>query len=971
MSKSSFRYPGFKPFSQGEREQFFGRELDVESIVELLKYNAHLVLFGRSGLGKSSLIEAGLVPELLKNDHIPISIRLGFHKTETPWPLAKLSASIPESDPSQALMEELSSLDNSPWMKLKKLQIQYWETENRLPVFFLIFDQFEELFSYPRGIHELGISLSNLVNDSRPEIISMKIRHLLGQKDYQIPNEELELLEADLDVKVLFSIREDQLSLLHKLESQFPKILQHRYELSPLSREQAQRAIEEPAKLEKNKNGQEFRSNSFEFETGALDQVLGYLDDENKDLIEPFHLQLICEEIESKIIGRKLSTISPHDLDFNDFKRELENRYNRFIQNIGTLKQQKAVRNLFENGLIFLPERRRLSLLEGLIVKDYSISPDLLKKLRQSNYLRAEPRRGGVLYELGHDSLIDPILNSRQTRIKKRNLRNVASIGVLIFLIVMTSLINVWRQKTISEEQYVYDRLLRIVENPTIELTTKQYPDTIELFLDNGPSVRKIQLLKALRKRNNLDPIIINKVVPQLESSNDSIRINAMKILKDSYSLTSGQLDLILNLTAQKYSINVRLAAFDALKNKSLSDEQVKSLKEILLDGKNEVNYAILEILGNQDLSPGEPTYERIYSLLENSNDTVRGGAVLALSKQDSIPPVLMNKILDFSEQRNDTSTLALSIRALGNIDHLNRKYVDKIGKYLSSEYPLQIRRSALEALANQNHYIPQKSLPQIIEIARNPTTNVVLRTLALKILANDRYNQINRSNDESYKVFIHLQLFSDVANNSKNPIEVRRSGITYLGSQKFLDQKYIAMTINIADDPSESDNMRISALESLNNQRVLYPENLERIEKLTLSNMQGIQIAAINLLGRQTRLSTIFLDSIRSRLQQSKSDITTITCLNALSEQEDLNSKYLDEMRKQFSSESYAVRLAAINSFRKQDLLPPKYLSEISQKLDSDDQAMKNAVIEILSNQSGLPHKYQKILVETDETVK
>lgn len=51
------RYPGIRPFRQDERHLFFGRNADAE---RLLRNEQVVVLYGKSGYGKSSLLNAGL-----------------------------------------------------------------------------------------------------------------------------------------------------------------------------------------------------------------------------------------------------------------------------------------------------------------------------------------------------------------------------------------------------------------------------------------------------------------------------------------------------------------------------------------------------------------------------------------------------------------------------------------------------------------------------------------------------------------------------------------------------------------------------------------------------------------------------------------------------------------------------------------------------------------------------------------------
>ena len=57
-------YPGLAPFSEADAGVFFGREDEVETLLEKLSQHRLLALIGPSGVGKSSLLRAGLLPSL-------------------------------------------------------------------------------------------------------------------------------------------------------------------------------------------------------------------------------------------------------------------------------------------------------------------------------------------------------------------------------------------------------------------------------------------------------------------------------------------------------------------------------------------------------------------------------------------------------------------------------------------------------------------------------------------------------------------------------------------------------------------------------------------------------------------------------------------------------------------------------------------------------------------------------------------
>ena len=90
----SYRYPGATPFSVEQEHIFFGRAQDTENLFRLVRRETMVVLYGKSGLGKSSLINAGLIPRFREEGaYHPVSVRFYAHSegsTEALWPKSKL-----------------------------------------------------------------------------------------------------------------------------------------------------------------------------------------------------------------------------------------------------------------------------------------------------------------------------------------------------------------------------------------------------------------------------------------------------------------------------------------------------------------------------------------------------------------------------------------------------------------------------------------------------------------------------------------------------------------------------------------------------------------------------------------------------------------------------------------------------------------------------------------------------------------
>jgi hypothetical protein len=72
------RYPGVKPFETDDQSVFFGRTADIDKLYEMISVEKTVLLYSESGLGKTSLINAGLIPLLVnKGNYNYFLIRFG------------------------------------------------------------------------------------------------------------------------------------------------------------------------------------------------------------------------------------------------------------------------------------------------------------------------------------------------------------------------------------------------------------------------------------------------------------------------------------------------------------------------------------------------------------------------------------------------------------------------------------------------------------------------------------------------------------------------------------------------------------------------------------------------------------------------------------------------------------------------------------------------------------------------------
>ncbi len=401
------RYPGIRPFQEGEQQLFFARSREVNDLLTKLAVERLAVLYGKSGMGKTSLLEAGVFPIIRQRHVLVVKLRLGaWNGNELATPIFSILMNIRQLSGTQELPPLLARFppgNNSLWVALKKIQLENRESQAIL----LSIDEAEEIFTYPpQMVAELRQQLSDTQNITLPKEVGDALQSDFTLGKESLNDEELELLCKPLAVKVLFAIRSDRLSLLSGF---LPGLLEQTYELKPLSMQQAREAITQPARL----TGENFNSPTFEFEETTIQAMLEFLGDWQGGY-EPFQLQMLCNHAERIAIYKGGGTISPDEM--GDFAAILSNFYEDQLNQFSA-DEQLPVRRLIEEGLIYEEEERRLSLYEGLIFKVYSIAPETLSKLVNSHLLRAEPSlQGGYTYELSHDALIAPILKSKNKR---------------------------------------------------------------------------------------------------------------------------------------------------------------------------------------------------------------------------------------------------------------------------------------------------------------------------------------------------------------------------------------------------------------------------------------------------------------------------------------------------------------------------------------------------------------------------
>jgi hypothetical protein len=412
------RYPGLRSFDKTQVSLFFGRDAETTELFNLVSLEKLVVLFSKSGLGKSSLLNAGLSPLLEQNGFKPIRIRFSPGNRISPKDAA---------DDTNLLLRDFivafNGFDNSNRILFDKNKPQLWEYikstsftnkegEALTPVF--IFDQFEEFFYHPQ-LHQQEFlrQLAEVVHEQPPRRV---LEWVTGIEAAKRKPEEI-LWHQQPVVKMVFAMRSDKLSLMQSLTVYIKTILRNRYELKPLTRQQALAAIEQPAV----KDMGEGYTPAFTFNKTTLAAIVNELGS-GSDEIESSQLQMVCNYIEQQVRIKQDEEDGIQAIEVNENiivpARDILGIRNNFYENqlkqIADAADRALARKVIEDELVV--DGQRASLLEKQLVTELEGKKELVEALLKARLIREENTNRGLTYEVSHDTLIEPIEKSKQKR---------------------------------------------------------------------------------------------------------------------------------------------------------------------------------------------------------------------------------------------------------------------------------------------------------------------------------------------------------------------------------------------------------------------------------------------------------------------------------------------------------------------------------------------------------------------------
>jgi WD40 repeat protein len=420
-------YLGLHSYEERHADRFFGREESVTELARMVKRGPITVVFGVSGIGKSSVLQAGLFPQLRAEDYLPIWIRLDFSGRQR-----DLCAQVKER-----IEQELTTwrVDSLPPDKASLAHYfarnPLWSSRNRLLTPLLVFDQLEEIFTIGR---EHASSIAELIKQIA-ELVDV----------------DVDLFDDDQDVpptpkpRVVFSLREEFLAHLETFRKQIPDIALNRYRLTRMTGAQALRAIEQPAGAavshEVAKQIVQFVVTAGETESAMGSNELATLE------VEPALLSLVCHELDRRRRELGNSEITAA-LIADQSGRIVERFYDRAFAGL-----PDSLRSLVEEHLITAAGYRTTMALAAALELD-GVTEAGIEKLVERRILRSETRFGAPHIELVHDRLTKIATQGRarrreaerekeRIRRSRRTMKIVAAVAASVVLLVALAVL-VW-----------------------------------------------------------------------------------------------------------------------------------------------------------------------------------------------------------------------------------------------------------------------------------------------------------------------------------------------------------------------------------------------------------------------------------------------------------------------------------------------------------------------------------------------
>jgi formylglycine-generating enzyme required for sulfatase activity len=403
-------WPGLLPFREADWKYFHGRDFETDLLYRKVERERLTVLFGLSGLGKSSILQAGLFPLLRRENVLPVYIRLDFSPEKPDLTGQVKNAILREAERSKVEAPKPQPKE-SLWEYFHRSDADFWSERHRIVVPLLVFDQFEEVFTLgardrarAQATNTFLLELADLV-EARPPL-QLRARLELEPPGKR-PSEAARFTFERHRYKVLLTLREDFLPDLEALGDKMGSVAHNRFRLERMNGVAALQAVNQAKHIISPEVAE--RVVRFVAAADPADELVELVNLE----VEPALLSVVCGELNSQRLERREARIT---------ERALDGSQNQILSDF----YERSIADLSEPVCTFVEEKlltRRG--FRNLVVYDEALgSPGVteedIEELVRRRLVRIEERGRRRLLELSHDLLTGVVTASRDDRRRRQ-----------------------------------------------------------------------------------------------------------------------------------------------------------------------------------------------------------------------------------------------------------------------------------------------------------------------------------------------------------------------------------------------------------------------------------------------------------------------------------------------------------------------------------------------------------------------
>lgn len=233
---------GLSSYKYEDASRFYGRDRELQELANIVRQNSFTTIYGVSGAGKTSIINAGLFPMLDKENFLPIYIRLNHGEGRIGYDKQMISAvenALTKANAESELTENIqidSELDKL-WLYFHSHR--FWTSDNHKLIPILFIDQFEEIFTKNEDVNDVW-SFFNIIDSLQYNLPPERILTNIQETGQCVTFGE------EMNFRVVFSMREDFLPRLEDYCFDIPAMRRNRVGLKPLNGLQALEVITKP-----------------------------------------------------------------------------------------------------------------------------------------------------------------------------------------------------------------------------------------------------------------------------------------------------------------------------------------------------------------------------------------------------------------------------------------------------------------------------------------------------------------------------------------------------------------------------------------------------------------------------------------------------------------------------------------------------------------------------------------------------